>query len=87
MDAPSLIFDLDGTLVDTAPGLMAALNVVLLREGRRAVNRAELRHLVGYGAPVMLEEAFRMTGPPSDPGRLPGLRDFECPSLGRGRTQ
>lgn len=75
MPIPSLIFDLDGTLVDTAPDLLSALNIVLQREGRRAVNRAELRYLVGYGAPVMLKEAFRMTGPPCDPGRLPGLID------------
>ena len=33
MDAPTIVFDLDGTLVDTAPDLVATLNVVLAREG------------------------------------------------------
>jgi len=75
MPSPCLIFDLDGTLVDTAPDLLGALNAVLLSEGRHAVGRADLRHLVGYGAPIMLEEAFKMTGRPCDPERLPGLID------------
>ena len=51
---PALIFDLDGTLVDTAPDLLGALNAILIREGRRAVDHADLRHLVGYGARTML---------------------------------
>jgi phosphoglycolate phosphatase len=72
---PALIFDLDGTLVDTAPDLLGALNAILLREGRRAVDHADLRHLVGYGARRMLAEAFTMTGGPVDEARLPGLID------------
>jgi len=75
MAAPTLIFDLDGTLVDTAPDLLGALNAVLLREGRRPVDHADLRHLVGHGARVMLEEAFKMTGAAADAARLPGLID------------
>jgi phosphoglycolate phosphatase len=75
----SFIFDLDGTLVDTAPDLLGALNAVLLREGRHAVDIADLRHLVGHGARAMLVEAMKMTGAPADlPGladRLPGLMD------------
>src|SRR3974390_293707 len=72
---PALIFDLDGTLVDTAPDLLGALNAILLREGRRPVDHADLRHLVGYGARTMLAEAFRMTGPPADATALPALID------------
>ncbi|MGY9106996.1 MAG: HAD family hydrolase, partial [Alphaproteobacteria bacterium] len=45
----TIIFDLDGTLVDTAPDLMAALNVVLKQAGHRTLDRAELRSLVGFG--------------------------------------
>ena len=66
---PALIFDLDGTLVDTAPDILGALNFVLVREGRRPVTRSDLRHLVGYGARTMLGEAFRITG-----GSLPEAR-------------
>ncbi len=72
---PALIFDLDGTLVDTAPDLLGALNAILVREGRREVDHADLRHLVGYGARTMLSEAFTMTGGPIDETRLPRLID------------
>jgi len=72
---PALIFDLDGTLVDTAPDLLGALNAVLVAEGRRRADLADLRHLVGFGARRMLGEAFRMTGDEAIPDRLPGLID------------
>jgi len=66
MSAPTLIFDLDGTLVDTAPDLLEALNAVLVQNGRTPVKHSDLRHLVGHGARVMLDTAFRMTGEPAD---------------------
>jgi len=73
--ASCLIFDLDGTLVDTAPDLLSALNAVLVAEGRRPVDLADLRHLVGHGARAMLAEAFLRTGGGAEPERLPGLID------------
>ncbi len=72
---PALIFDLDGTLVDTAPDLLGALNAVLIREGRRTVDLADLRHLVGHGARAMLAEAMIRTGDAAMPERLPALMD------------
>lgn len=72
---PALVFDLDGTLVDTAPDLLEAINFILKAEGRRTVDHADLRHLVGHGAKTMMVEAFAMTGGPVDPARLPGLLD------------
>ena len=75
MNSPALVFDLDGTLVDTAPDLLGALNAVLVQEGRRPVNLADLRHLVGHGARAMLDEAMKRTGAPADPARLEGLMD------------
>lgn len=72
---PALIFDLDGTLVDTAPDLLDALNVVLTREGRRPANLVDLHHLVGHGAHAMLAEAFIRTGEAAAPDRLPQLID------------
>ena len=72
---PALIFDLDGTLVDTAPDLLAATNAVLLQEGRRPANTDDLRYLVGHGASAMLAEAFKRTGEPAHPERLPALID------------
>jgi phosphoglycolate phosphatase len=73
--SPALIFDLDGTLVDTAPDLLGALNAILQQEGRPPVNHADLRHLVGFGARTMMIEAFKMTGAPMDDTRLPALID------------
>ena len=64
---PALIFDLDGTLVDTAPDLLAGLNHVLAGEGRAPVKPEHLRRLVGHGARVMISEAFKMAIGPADP--------------------
>ena len=60
--SPILIFDLDGTLVDTAPDLLAALNTVLSEAGHRQVHTADMRHLVGRGARQLFEQAFAETG-------------------------
>jgi phosphoglycolate phosphatase len=73
MRSLALIFDLDGTLVDTAPDLLDALNAVLTREGSRQVDLADLNHLVGHGAQAMLAEAFVRTGGAAEPERLPAL--------------
>ncbi|MGD0189454.1 MAG: HAD-IA family hydrolase [Rhizomicrobium sp.] len=72
---PALIFDLDGTLVDTAPDLLGALNAVLVQEGRRTMDLADLRQLVGHGARAMLLEAMRRTGEPVPAERQPALID------------
>ncbi len=70
MAAPSIIFDLDGTLVDTAPDLLAALNDVLARAGHRTVVPSELRHLVGHGVRTLFERAFRETGANVSPEQM-----------------
>src|ERR1700675_4798623 len=50
-DSPlAVIFDLDGTLVDTAPDLLGALNAVLVAEGHEPVVPKDLRKIVGHGA-------------------------------------
>jgi phosphoglycolate phosphatase len=51
----TIIFDLDGTLVDTAPDLIATLNVVLGREGLPGVPEDEARMLIGHGARHLLK--------------------------------
>ncbi|GAA0528934.1 phosphoglycolate phosphatase [Rhizomicrobium palustre] len=56
------IFDLDGTLVDTAPDLLTSINWLLGREQRRALGEEELRRIVGHGAKKLIERAFAMTG-------------------------
>jgi phosphoglycolate phosphatase len=71
----AIIFDLDGTLVDTAPDLLAALNAVLTVEGHDPIVPADLRHLVGHGARAMFEHALVKTGAPVSPDRLKGLTE------------
>jgi phosphoglycolate phosphatase len=65
MQAPTIIFDLDGTLVDTAPDLVETLNVVLGREGLPAIPYEEARLLVGAGARRMIERGIASGGGPA----------------------
>jgi phosphoglycolate phosphatase len=53
----TLVFDLDGTLVDTAPDLVAATNHVLDHVGLPQIDAQSLRPYIGYGARVMIERA------------------------------
>jgi len=55
-------FDLDGTLVDTAPDLCRAVNHALAAIGRAPVSEDTTRHLVGGGARAMLARALDRTG-------------------------
>ena len=50
----TIIFDLDGTLVDTAPDLMIAHNHVMMKFGYTTKNIDEIRNYVGKGAAVMI---------------------------------
>jgi phosphoglycolate phosphatase len=70
MPRRALVFDLDGTLVDTAPDLHATLNVVLADHGRASLDLDQVRNLVGQGAGKLVERGFRMTGAPLDPEPL-----------------
>ncbi len=53
-----LLFDLDGTLVETAPDLCRAMNHVLSRRGLPTLALERVRHLVGNGARVLLARGF-----------------------------
>ncbi|CCQ72757.1 phosphoglycolate phosphatase [Magnetospira sp. QH-2] len=58
----AIIFDLDGTLVDSAPDLMNALNKTLVQEGRAALPIESVRNMIGDGVPVLVERGFAATG-------------------------
>ena len=58
----TIVFDLDGTLVDTAPDLTNALNDALIRRGHAPVAAEVIRGAVGRGARVMIETALGMAG-------------------------
>jgi phosphoglycolate phosphatase len=57
-----VVFDLDGTLVDTAPDLINALNYVLGREGLPAVPVHSARKAIGAGARRMIERGLELEG-------------------------
>jgi phosphoglycolate phosphatase len=57
-----VIFDLDGTLIDSAPDLTAALNRALLREGLEPIDEKKVKSLVGEGAKALLRRGFALQG-------------------------
>src|SRR5262245_48679452 len=61
----TIIFDLDGTLIDTAPDLIDTLNVTLGREGLPAIPYAQARALIGHGARGMIERGLAAVGRPA----------------------
>ena len=58
MNSPLIVFDLDGTLVDTAPDLVGTLNAILAREGLPPVDYDTARNFVGGGTRAMVERGF-----------------------------
>jgi phosphoglycolate phosphatase len=66
MSDSAVIFDLDGTLVDTAPDLMAATNHVMGMMRRRAITMPEVRAFVGHGARSLIVRSANATGEPVD---------------------
>src|SRR5471030_1742444 len=60
--APIIVFDLDGTLVDTAPDLINALNYVLDREGLPPVPLHAARNMIGAGARRLIELGLELEG-------------------------
>jgi phosphoglycolate phosphatase len=57
-----VVFDLDGTLVDTAPDLINALNFVLDREGLPPVPLQAARNMIGQGARRLIERGLELEG-------------------------
>jgi phosphoglycolate phosphatase len=71
----TVAFDLDGTLVDTAADIVAALNFALEAEGCEPLPFAEGRLLIGGGVRRLIERGFRAAGLPASPERLAGAFD------------
>jgi phosphoglycolate phosphatase len=62
ISARTVVFDLDGTLVDTAPDLINALNFVLDREGLPPVPLHSARNMIGAGARRLIERGLELEG-------------------------
>jgi len=65
----SVLFDLDGTLADTAPDLAFALNRLLEEQGRAPLPFETIRPVVSHGGIALIKLGFRIT--PEDPGFAP----------------
>ena len=62
MVTPTVVFDLDGTLVDSAPDLVATLNIVFARTGLPPVAYDAARNMVGGGARAMIVRGLKAEG-------------------------
>jgi phosphoglycolate phosphatase len=62
MPAPTIVFDLDGTLIDTAPDLVDTLNVIFGREGLPPVPHDVARNMIGGGARMMIKRGLEAEG-------------------------
>ena len=58
-DRLTILFDLDGTLVDTAPDLMGAHNHVMKKFGYPQKSLDDIKHIAGRGAWIMMQRTFR----------------------------
>ena len=58
----TIVFDLDGTLVESAPDLLNALNHVVVPLGLEPVRLDDIRTMIGHGAKAMIREALRRAG-------------------------
>jgi phosphoglycolate phosphatase len=77
MAVPILVFDLDGTLADTAPDLLAALATVLPRYGFRGNGDATFRDGIGHGVRHLIEYALRLQHAQADARTIDAMhRDF-----------
>jgi phosphoglycolate phosphatase len=64
MASLTVVFDLDGTLVDTAPDLIDTLNIVFARENLPPVDYSVARNMIGGGARRMIENGLKFEGRP-----------------------
>ncbi|HEY5216697.1 MAG TPA: HAD family hydrolase [Pseudolabrys sp.] len=70
MPAHTIVFDLDGTLIDTAPDLVDTLNVVFAREGLPPVPYDTARNLIGGGARAMIARGIAAEDRVFEPAKL-----------------
>lgn len=75
MTTTTIVFDLDGTLIATAPDLVESLNYTIAARDLAPVSYEDLTHLVGQGARVMIQRAFALRGAPIADDEIHALLD------------
>jgi len=89
----ALLFDLDGTLIDSSDDLTRALNAAFTEHGLAALSQEQVEPLIGRGAPALIERALRISGQGplvEDSDRLLASflqRSHEIYDLGRSSTR
>jgi phosphoglycolate phosphatase len=71
----AVVFDLDGTLIDSAPDIAHALNRAAERRGIEAFPLDEVKEMIGGGVPQLVGRALRARGLPGD-GLMPLVEEF-----------
>ncbi len=71
----AILFDLDGTIADTALDLSATLNYLLVMAGRDEIDHSLVRNMVGQGAKALIMKGFSHTGDAPDEHELDALFD------------
>jgi phosphoglycolate phosphatase len=66
----AVVFDLDGTLVDTLPDIHEALNRALEEASLAPIDTEACRRMIGGGAHNLIEQAFTAIGEPADDPRI-----------------
>ncbi|WP_120496106.1 HAD-IA family hydrolase [Kiloniella sp. EL199] len=67
-----LVFDLDGTLIESAPDLALSLQILLKSEGRQKPNLIEVQSMIGDGATKLVERGYAATGSALSENELKG---------------
>lgn len=79
MPAPTIVFDLDGTLVETAPDLVATLNLIFAQRGVPAVGLDEARAMIGAGVKPLLQRGLASKGMQLSPDEIDRLYEEYLP--------
>jgi phosphoglycolate phosphatase len=69
----AVVWDLDGTLVESAPDLATALNGLLNEQGQYGHPVSNVRAMIGGGVAKLIERGFRAAGAPLDPAEIDAL--------------
>ncbi|WP_044560322.1 phosphoglycolate phosphatase [Azospirillum sp. B4] len=71
----AVLFDFDGTLIDSAPDILTGINRLLDEENLPPLDLAQVHQFIGDGAPMLVTRTFAAVGRPLDPDSVPAMTD------------